>query len=401
MKYNLPEGWQLVKLGDLCKEVYRYPSYYGIKYIENGVPEVRGELIENSGSISLDKSKWRYISNETSNKFPKTILQAEDLVISVRGTIGKIGLVPKDLTGANITANLIRISPKRSSVLAIYLWKFLKSPNFQTALQSISSSTTIKTLKAPDLKNLNIPLPALPIQSKIAQILDKTDKLRQKRWQANAKINELLQSVFLDIFGDPLTNSRGWDLLPLHKLGNVITGATPPSKYENMFGGIIPFITPGDLESNKNYGRYVSTEGAEKTRVVRTGSAMVCCIGSTIGKVDKAKEKSAFNQQINAVEWHDKMTDEYGLMALRFLKKIIIAKGTSTTLPILKKSEFEKIKIPAPSIHLQKRYSHIFKTIEAQKVKNLETTQELDKLFNSILQRAFKGELKFNDNAFR
>jgi len=119
-----------VPLGDLCKEVYRYPTYYDIEYIADGIPEIRGELIKNDGTLILDKKDWRFISSRTSSKFPRTVLVEGDLVMSVRGTIGKVAVVPADFEGANMTANLLRISPDRSRVDEHYLWRFMRSPKF-------------------------------------------------------------------------------------------------------------------------------------------------------------------------------------------------------------------------------------------------------------------------------
>ena len=85
-------------LSSVTNEIYRYPTYFGIRYEEDGVPEIRGELINDDGTIVEDRSKIRFISSETSKKFPKTILDFDDLVMSVRGTIGKIGRVPRSLS---------------------------------------------------------------------------------------------------------------------------------------------------------------------------------------------------------------------------------------------------------------------------------------------------------------
>ena len=117
---KIPVDWEVVKLEDICDEIYRYPTYYNIKYVQqDGVPEVRGELIEDNGELSNDPSAYRYISKETSLKFPRTILRQGDFVLSVRGTMGKIGFVSSRLENANMTANLMRISPNRNKVFSL------------------------------------------------------------------------------------------------------------------------------------------------------------------------------------------------------------------------------------------------------------------------------------------
>ena len=242
------------------------------------------------------------------------------------------------------------------------------------------------------LKRFQIPLPPLAEQKRIAAILDKADATRAKRRQTLAHLDALLQSVFLEIFGDPVTNPKGWSYESLGKLGKVSTGNTPPSSQTGMFDGAIPFVTPGDLESNETVKRTVTEAGASMSRTVRQGAALVCCIG-TIGKMDIAKEQSAFNQQINAVEWFDTVNDLYGLEVLRFFKPTIKAWGASTTVPILKKSSFEKLQIPVPPIPIQRDFAQKMLVIKSLRAKSEKSLSETTKLFDALQRRAFSGEL--------
>ena len=67
-----------VRLGAICQEIYRYPTYYDIEYIDEGIPEIRGELITSDGNINLNREKWRFISEKTSSKFSRTVLLEND-----------------------------------------------------------------------------------------------------------------------------------------------------------------------------------------------------------------------------------------------------------------------------------------------------------------------------------
>ena len=160
-----------------------------------------------------------------------------------------------------------------------------------------------------------------------------------------------------------------------------------------MFGGDIPFVTPGDLESGESAKRTVTVHGANQAATVRAGAALVCCIGATIGKMAKAQSFSAFNQQINAVEWGADVDDDYGIAMLRFFKADIARWGASTTLPILKKSSFAKIAVPVPPIELQRSFSWRAESISTLRLAHLAALVELDSLFASLQHRAFRGEL--------
>lgn len=162
-----------------------------------------------------------------------------------------------------------------------------------------------------------------------------------------------------------------------------------------MFGGNIPFVTPGDLGSGAESARFVTTDGAKKSRLVSAGSTLVCCIGATIGKMDQAVRDSAFNQQINAIEWGDSVRNDFGYYAIKALRDIIVfrGKGASTTLPILKKSEFEKLEIKVADTSLQDRFSKRLAGVRLLQADGKEALVRADSLFTSLQHRAFRGEL--------
>jgi len=195
---EIPVDWGIATLDELSDEIYRYPTYYNIKYLEEGIPEVRGELIKPNGTLDSDLSKYRFISSETAARFPRTRLKEGDFILSVRGTMGKVAIVPKLLNGANITANLIRISPNRHKILPLFLHQILIGEQFQEALNIASSSTTIKTIKAPELKKLRFVVPTLNEQKEIAEILSSVDEEIEKE-EANKEQLENLKKGLMQV----------------------------------------------------------------------------------------------------------------------------------------------------------------------------------------------------------
>ena len=159
-----------------------------------------------------------------------------------------------------------------------------------------------------------------------------------------------------------------------------------------MFGGAVPFITPGDLEIDEPTKRTLTEEGVVEVNPVRAGASLVCCIG-TIGKMGMAKVRSAFNQQINAVDWYETVDDAYGLAALRFLRNQLAAQAASTTVPILNKSAFEKFKIQVPPLSLQQTFATRIQAVESLKTTHRAALAESNALFASLQHRAFAGQL--------
>ena len=193
--------------------------------------------------------------------------------------------------------------------------------------------------------------------------------------------------------GTPPRIRRGGRWAALRSLGRVTTGSTPPSAKEGMFDGAIPFITPGDLESDQPIKRTVTDAGAEASRTVDAGATLVCCIGATIGKIGKSTVRSAFNQQINAVEWGERMHAEYGCAVVRFFKPTIIAWGSSTTLPILKKSSFERVEIPVPPVTDQQEFALRIERVERVRATHRVALSTSNELFSALQVMAFQGGL--------
>lgn len=290
-------------------------------------------------------------------------------------------------TWVNNHAHVLR--PRAGVIDVDYLAHALKNKDVR---RHLSGSTRDKLTKAGACQ-IEIPLPPLEEQRRIAAILDKANRITSLQQDARSLVGNLPRSLFLSLFGNPRVNPHSWPECTLGELGRVVTGSTPPSSLDGMFNGAIPFVTPGDLGSGCEPRRSLTEAGALRSRIVRRGSALVCCIGATIGKMDIAQQDSAFNQQVNAVEWGDAVIGEYGIESLRFLKDAIATAGASTTLPILKKSSFEKLRIPVPPIDLQRDYSQRLKAIDLYLEKLQNAAQHGASLRQAVTARAFSGEL--------
>jgi len=259
VKKSIPSEWKLLKLEDVSMEIYRYPSYYNIEYKDHGIKEIRGGLIKDNGELERNPSKYRKISIVTSNRFPKTILKEGDFVLSVRGTIGKIAIVRKSEKGSNITANLMRISLDKKRCNPDFYKYILLSRNFQKKLNLASSFTTIKTIQANRLKSLEIPLPPLPEQKKIAEILSTVDLAIEDVDRGIIKIEKIKKTLTFNLFTYGLRNKgtktlkigripKDWKISSLSEIAKVRYGlGQPPPKKEKG----IPMIRATNIKEGK------------------------------------------------------------------------------------------------------------------------------------------------------
>jgi restriction endonuclease S subunit len=162
---------ELEDFGEYIEKAKRYPSFYGIPYLPEGVICLKGEAIDKDGFI-IEK-ELSYIPEAISYKFPDTILGIGDIVFSVRGTIGKIFVVSKKYSGSNISANLIRLKLKKGN--PYFLKYFLMSKYGQAQIEQVSSGSLQYTITVDDIESIKIPKLEKTKQDKIVEKISKIE----------------------------------------------------------------------------------------------------------------------------------------------------------------------------------------------------------------------------------
>jgi type I restriction enzyme S subunit len=183
-------------------ELYRYPTFYGIDYKTEGIPVLKIENITKDGFI--DDSSISYIDEETSNKYPKTILKENDCILAVRGaTIGKIALVPKKFEGANINANLIKITVDQTKINPRYFWSYMNSNLGKKQFEAVTTSSAKQTITTEAIRRIKIPLPSLEKQQEIVNFFniqyETLTNIRRLKENAKQTIKMILDR---EVFGE-------------------------------------------------------------------------------------------------------------------------------------------------------------------------------------------------------
>ena len=212
------------------------------------------------------------------------------------------------------------IRPNRSQLIPRYLTYFLRQSRVRDAGQRrMTGSAGQRRVPREFLKELLIPVPPLSEQERIADILDKADGIRRKQEQSVQEANELIRSVFLERFGDPLTNRRSLPKARIRDFGTVVTGNTPSRNNADNFGSAIEWIKSDNINSPNHFltsaEEHLSETGRLLGRTAPVNSTLVTCIAgspSVIGNAALADREVAFNQQINAVIPY-RTTDPYFL----------------------------------------------------------------------------------------
>ena len=189
-----------------------------------------------------------------------------------------------------------------------------------------------------------------------------------------------------------------WDTLSLCDIGNVVTGNTPSTKDKSNYGGEYLFCGPGDLGSKSvvtNADKSLTMKGFSLARKIPKGSIMVTCIGSTIGKMAIAGKELATNQQINSVVLNEDFKSEFIYNALLKTFPRYLGLISSQAVPIINKSEFEKVQLNVPCLEEQQKIADFLSSVDEilsaseAEVKNLEEQKK------GVMQKIFSQEVRF------
>ena len=376
--------WRRARLGEVCTIVSgSTPKTSVDEYWGGDIAWATPKDLSNlEGAVISDTP--RKLTQAGLASCSSAVLPAGSVLFSSRAPIGHVAINSVPMATNQGFKSFV---PDDGVLDAKFLYWWLKA--HRAYMEGLGNGATFKEVSKAVVEKVEVPLPPLGEQRRIAGILDAADALRAKRRESIALIDTLTQSIFLDMFGD----KTRWSLRDIGSLGVVTTGRTPPTASEGMFGGTIPFVTPGDLASAKPVVRTLTEAGASASRTVASGATLVCCIGATIGKVGRAVELSAFNQQLNAIEWGSEVLPQYGLFALKRLRPEIVGRGSSTTLPLLPKGQFMRLKIPVPPLELQGEFEVCVNRIDLQSAETRIALERHDLLFASLQARAFRGQL--------
>lgn len=290
--------------------------------------------------------------------------------------------------GADGTKILV---PKKSILDSKYFYYFLN----KLIIESHGYSRHYKFLKE---KQIVIPPP--PAQKKIAAILEKAEKLREWRKEADELTDRFLKSTFLEMFGDPIKNPKKWEKRAIKEFGKVMTGNTPPRMNSEYYGNYIEWIKSDNINTPYTYltksEEMLSEAGAKVGRIVPKGSVLITCIAgslSCIGNVAIADREVAFNQQINAIVPNKKGNELFLYHLILITKEYIQNFSTQSMKGMLSKGIFESIPFIFPPTDLQNKFGLIANEVEEVRRYQQQSKQYINDFFNTLMQKSFKGEL--------
>lgn len=325
-------------------------------------------------------------------KFTRVVTKecvAGDLVIGIRASIGdKVVADRPYCLGRGVAV----IRPKKNDMVPRYLWHWMTA--VRPELERKAKGATFKQVNRADIGELELELPAPDEQQRIAAILDKAEELRAKRRAAIALLDQLPQAIFLEMFGDPVKNPQGREIVPIGQVADCIV---PGRDKPKSFTGEIPWITTSDLVSLGRTGSAQSKRGltvseceAVRARIIPRGSVVLSCVGD-LGLLSIADCPMVINQQLHSFQVRENWQPEFLMYALSFQTAFMYSKASSTTLPYMNKSVCNSIPVPTASEKLQVEFSTRINALHSIKAAHESALYELDSLFATLQTISFLG----------
>jgi type I restriction enzyme S subunit len=358
----------------------------GSTYNENGegLPLIAGA--GDFGTRSPITKKW------TSE--PSRIAEPGDLIICVRATIGDLNWADRRYCLGRGVAG-IRIDKRLTD--AAYLARVLDAKRHDLA--KLGTGSTFPAIRRADLEGFQIPLPTLPEQKRIAAILDAADALRAKRRESIEQLDSLVQATFMEMFGDPVANPKGWNVRKLGDICDVRDGTHDSPKYvdagfplltsKNFASGQVDY-TGAKLISEDDYWQI------NKRSAVGIGDLVMPMIG-TIGNPVLITSKPDFAiKNVALIKFTADSPDQHYLRALlcsSYFDHVTAKANRGGTQKFVALKDLRGLPIPIPTRESQNRFASIVESIEQQKTRLKAHLAELDTLFASLQSRAFNGEL--------
>ena len=404
-------------------------------FISEGVPVLNGS---NLTGIKLIENGFKYVSPEKAKTFKKAIAKRGDIVITHRGTLGQISFIPDNSKFDEyvISQSQFRVALNRKMVDPAYFVYYFHTSEGQKRLLANKCHVGVPALAqaTTNFRLIEIPLPNLNTQQKIAYILSTLDSKIAHNNRINAELEAMAKTVYDYWFvqfefpfdfaqGKPSAEGKpyksnggkmvwseelkrevpeGWEMKTLKEIENdIITGKTPPTDNSNFYNGDVPFITIGDIRGNMHVVKTALTLSKlggdyQKNKYIPKGSLCVTCIASP-GLIAFATEPSQTNQQINSIVIHSEHNKSYLYYALNDYFKFANGAKIGNTFANMNKGDFESIEMIYPPVELLNKFEEFSAPINDKILSCLIENQQLSSLRDWLLPMLMNGQVSVGD----
>ena len=392
-------SWPRVKLSDVATINPRLPrdvdESQQVTFVAMASASEDGHLLASEARV-LSETKKGFTYFDRSD-----VLLAKITPCFENGKCLRPGQIPTEIGFGSTEFHVIR--PDTESLDSLYLFYLVWSEKFRfLGEKSMSGAAGQKRVGSDFLKGFEIPLPPLPEQKRIAAILDKADAIRRKRQQAIQLADDFLRAVFLDMFGDPVTNPKGFpvgtirDLVDTANYGSSAKASETEGEFPMLRMGNITYSGAIDFSglkyvdlSKKDQPKYLVEKGDllfnrtnSKELVGKTAVYDRDDVAAIAGYLIRVR----MNEKGNSYYVSGYLNSTHGKSTLQSMCKSIVGMAN------INAQEMQNIQILLPPIEIQNKYAAIFQTTKQRLRSQSQSEGNLADLFSALSQKAFRGE---------
>ena len=384
---DLPDGWKKYTLKNIGTIVTgSTPPKKDAENYGGDLPWIKPPDLDKKMFIFSSKDNISDIGRNKVRLLPKG-----SVLVSCIGNIGKIAVADCELCTNQQINSIIPNTEIVDSIFLYYLMKKIK-PN----LENMASSAVVPLLNKSDFSNVVVSLPPPQTQKKIVAILEKAERLKEWRKEADELTDEFLKSTFLEMFGDPIANPKGWEETPLSNISKIDKNAISP---ENITAGT-KYVGLEHIESNTgniieitslNENELKSTKFLFTSEHVLYGK-----LRPYLNKVSLPYFDGVCSTDILPISPNKDKSNKYFIAFLlkhSYYVELATKLSIGANLPRISPKEIANFDVFCPPLELQEKFASIVQQVEQLREHQSQSKQHIDDLFNVLMQKAFKGDL--------
>lgn len=378
----MKEGWTYRKLGEICspkEQIKKAAKVFApcdeIKYIDIS-------SIDNNNRKMTGYTK--YVMSDAPSRAQQCVQKGDILVSTVRPNLKNIAIVESNDGDLVASSGFCVLRPE--DVERNYLFHYISSDTFTSHLTNLTTGANYPAVRDSDILNSLIPIPTKSLQRGIVDELDKINELIRLKKEQLREYDNLAQSIFYEMFGDPVENDRGWNVERLSNVSTLLNGRAY-SQNELLDEGKYKVLRVGNFFTNGNY--YYSNLELEDDKYCYNGDLLFAWSAS-FGAFIWDGDKTIYHYHI----W--KVLFDKGLLNIHYYRFLLNAMTSSFMKDVhgigmihLTKAGMEQYELPIPPLDPQEAFAEKIRTIELQKAAVVASIKELETLLESRMQYWF------------
>lgn len=362
------------------------------KYLDKGYPLITSKNIRDN---SIDFENVNLISEEDYNKINmRSSVKNGDILMPMIGTVGNPVLVNTNEKFAIKNVALFKLS-ENSEIDGKYFYYLLMSNIILKQLEKNKRGGTQSFVSLKNLRELKIPYISMEQQKKIVSFLDKSKGLIDKRKEQIESLDELVKSRFIEMFGNPVYNPKGWEMKSLSEIGVLGRGVSKhrPRNASELLGGDYPLIQTGDVANSglyiKEYNATYSELGLKQSKLWDKGTLCIT-IAANIAKTGILDFDACFPDSVVGFIAGNKTNNIFMNYWFTSFQKLLEEQAPESAQKNINLKILNELRVIMPPIELQNQFADFVKQVDKLKFEMENSLKELEDNFNSLMQKAFK-----------